>query len=288
MSARWATNVTIDLVAVTHALIPLAPGVYCWLAETPHRSMANSGVVIAADGLTVIDAGTTPALATPLANQLASLSPLPIRRLVLTSSHIDLVGGGAAFPLAAVYGSGQTSDHLDQPPNPEVWARLHPEHAGDFTDLITRPVTHTVSEPAHLCPASIAVPLGGPQFENLVVQVPGANVVFAGALATFGTVPLGFEADFPAWISSLEQLRGYGELFIPSHGPIGGVEEVDELRAYFDACLAANGQLSNLAAGPWSTWSNAAFHEINVERAHLLETGDPSPPPSILRLLGLS
>ena len=272
---------------MTHSLEPLAPGVYAWLAHEPSHSSTNSGVVVATDGITVIDAGLTPRLAAPLASELGELTPLPVRRLVLTGSHIDLVGGSTAFPLAAVYGSAQTSDHLDQPPKPDVWSRLHPEYAADFVELITRPVTHSVAEPAHLCAASIAVPLGGPQFENLVVQVPGANVVFTGCLASFGMVPLGFDADFSAWITSLDHIAGYGEIFIPAHGPVGGAEELVELRNYLEACVAADGDVSQLSAGPWDGWTNQHFHQINIERAKLLSAGDPSPPPAMLRLLGL-
>lgn len=271
----------------SYELVPLAGGVFAWLADTPSHSHPNSGVVIAEDGLTIIDAGLCPVLAAPLAQRLAELTPLPIKRLVTTGSHIDVVGGSTAFPLAAVYGSAQTSDHLDQEPNRAAWQTLHPTYAGELAELQTRPVTHTVAEAAHLCPASIAIPLGGPQFENLAVQVPGANVVFTGLLASFGSVPLGFEADFTSWIQSLEMLATHGEIFVPSHGPIGGVEELDDLRNYLTACIEAKGSVSALAAGPWNDWQNQAFTQINVERAHMLSQGDPTPPPSMLSLLGL-
>ncbi len=257
------------------------------MADSPHPSSTNAGVVLAADGVTLVDAGAAPSCAAPLAQAIAELTPLPVRRLVLTGSHIDLVGGASAFPLAAVYGSGQTSDHLDQPANPEAWKRMHPSLAGEFDELPARPVSHVVTEAAHLCPASIAVPSGGPQFENLVVQVPSANVVFAGAVASFGTVPLGFESDFAAWATHLDTIAAYGEIFIPAHGPIGGVEELTELRDYLNACVDANGSLDALARGPWMSWENQRFHEVNVERAQMLAQGDPNPPPAMLRLLGL-
>ena len=270
-----------------HELVQMAPGVYAWLAERASHSHTNAGVVVATDGMTVIDPGLCPSSANPLAESLAELSPLPVKRIVLTGSHIDIVGGCSEFPLAAVYGSDQTSDHLDQAPNPEIWGRLHPSYAREFIELQTRPVTHTVGEAAHLCPASIAVPLGGAQFENLAVQVPGANVVFTGLLASFGTIPLGFEADFGVWIESLEQLAGFGEIFVPAHGPVGGVEQLAELRSYLEACLEAKGTPSALASGPWDEWQNQQFNPINVERAYMLSQGDPSPPPSMLTLIGM-
>lgn len=260
---------------------------YSWLYDDVSHDTTNCGVVLAEDGITVIDTGLVPSAAKPLVDELEALTPLPIRRLALTGSHIDLVGGTSAFPLPAVYGSGQTSAHLDQEANPEVWARLHPGHAEELALVETRPVTHTVTEAAHLCPASIAVPCSGPQFENLVVQVPGANVVFAGALATFGVVPLGFDADFPAWIATLEVMADWGELFVPAHGPIGGTEELSDLADYLRACVAAQGDVSSMAAGPWDTWAHSSYTPINVERAAMLAAGDPTPPPSLRALLGL-
>jgi glyoxylase-like metal-dependent hydrolase (beta-lactamase superfamily II) len=268
-------------------LQPLATGVVAWLADAPDHDEPNMGAIVADDGITVVDSATTPDQAAPFIQALAELSPLPIRRLALSTSHIGHVGGSSAFPLAAVYGSGQTSHLLDQPANPAVWEQLHRPHAHAFADLTTRPVSHTVAEPAHLCAASIAVPVSGQQFENLVVQVPGANVVFLGALASFGVTPLGFEADLPSWIQSLEQCKGWGELFVPGHGPIGGHEEVTVLQEYLQACIDAKGSRAGLANGPWQSWSNPEFHAVNVERAHMLATGDPSPPPSMLALLGM-
>ncbi len=268
-------------------LVPLATGVLAWLADAPNHDNPNMGAILAADGVTVVDAATTPLQAASFAAAIAETTPSPIRRLVLTSSHIGHVGGSTAFPLAAVYGTAQTSHLLDQPPNPDVWARLHPAHASEFAELITRPVSHTIADAAHLCAASIAVPLGGQQFENLVVQVPGANVVFTGALASFGVTPLGFEADVPAWIHSLEQLKAWGERFVPAHGPIGGHEELTLLQDYLQAVLDAKGAPERLASGPWTGWTNPEFHAVNIERAARLEAGDPSPPPSMLALLGM-
>ncbi|MGI9608431.1 MAG: MBL fold metallo-hydrolase [Acidimicrobiales bacterium] len=268
-------------------LAPIDTGVYAWLADHPSHGNPNAGVVIGSDGVTVIDSCTVPSQSIPLAAELAALTDLPIRRLLYTGSHLDQVGGSLAFPLAAVYGSAQTSDHLDQPANPDTWSRLHPGHASELSELVTRAVSHTVDEAAYLCPACIAVPTGGYQFENLVVQVPGSSVLFAGAMASFGVVPLGFDADFPAWIEALEALGQMGELFVPGHGHVGGTEELGLLRQYLNACVDAAGDPSRIPAGAWDSWADSHFTPINVERAAMLAAGDPSPPPSLLGLLGL-
>lgn len=270
-----------------YSLEPLGPGVFAWLTGSPRHGAPNAGVVVAADGLTVVDVLTTPGQAFALRHAIDAVTELPVRRVVLSGSHVAHVGGASVFPLAAVYGSAQTSDHLDQPPNPGVWERLHPEHAGEFGDVAGRPVTHTVAEAAHLCPATIAVPVVGQQFENLVVQVPSVNVVFAGAVASFGVTPLGFEADFVHWIDTLEALKAWGEIIVPGHGTVGGHEEITALQDYLRACIVADGSVERLESGPWDTWTDGRFHEVNVERAARLAAGDNDPPESYRRLLGL-
>ncbi len=263
----------------------LAPGVYAWIDDDHGPGHPNAGLVVAEDGLTVIDSLCTPRQAAPLAAAVSNLIETPVRRVVFTGSHVEFVGGASAFPMAAIYGSGQTSAHLDQPGDPAVWTALHPEHRDDFVDLVTRPVSHVVQEPAYLCPASIAIPGGGFQLENLVVQVPGADVVFLGALGWFGSVPLGFEADFELWIETLHQALGWGSIFVPGHGPIGDSADVRTLIGYLEAVrAAADGDA--LRDGPWSQWSAPRHHEINIERAAMLASGDPAPPPSMMRLLG--
>jgi len=107
---------------VAASLVLLAPGVYAWLHDQANHTHTNSGVVIANDGLTVIDAGLVPSESQALAETLAALTTVPIKRLVLSGSHVDLVGGSTSFPLAAVYGSAQTSAHLDLVADPNFWS----------------------------------------------------------------------------------------------------------------------------------------------------------------------
>ena len=79
--------------AMAGSLTPIAAGVYAWLDDRPGHGHSNAGVVIAADGVTVIDSLTTPGQAEPLAAAIAGLTDSPVRRLVFTGSHIDFVGG---------------------------------------------------------------------------------------------------------------------------------------------------------------------------------------------------
>jgi glyoxylase-like metal-dependent hydrolase (beta-lactamase superfamily II) len=267
-------------------LVELGERVYAWLQEPAGFEHPNAGAIVDDDGVTVVDTLMLPSQSEPFAAALAELGP--VRRIVYTSSHVPYTGGSARFPLAAVYGTAQISAHLDQPPNVAGYQHLYPAHAAEFADLRTRPVSHVVAEATWLTSTAVVAPVGGQIAQNLVVQVPDANVVFAGALASFGARPLAFDGDPARWAGELERVREWGVLVVPGVGGIGGAEEVDGLVAYLRACVDAAGDRSRLGRGPWSAWSHPEFDEINVERAAMLSRGDTAPPPSILRLLGMA
>ena len=265
----------------------LAPGVFAWLQLPGDLAHTNAGVIIDGDGITLVDTLMVPSQTEAFAEAVDALGH-PIRRVVLTSSHIPYCGGTGRFRLAAVYGTAQISAHLDQPPNTAGYQRLMPEFAAEFAELRTRPVSHVVTEAVWLTPAAVAVPMRGQIAQNLVVQVPGANVVFAGAMCCFGVTPLCFDGDPAAWADSLDTLVTYGAVVVPGQGPVGGEAEVRALQGYLRACVAADGDPARLGPGPWDRWASRHHDVVNVERAAMLAAGDPSPPPSMLRLLGMA
>jgi glyoxylase-like metal-dependent hydrolase (beta-lactamase superfamily II) len=272
-------------------LVELGPGVYAFVHPAPRYGDSNVGLVIDADGLTFVDATATPDRALAVQRQVADFAGdlgLPLRRVVLSSSRIPFSGGSEVFRLAAFYGSEATSDQLDAPIDVAAVQALLPHLARAYHEgFATRPITHTVAEPAWLTPACLGVPLRAEAPSNLVVQVPGADTVFAGAVCSFGVTPLGFDGDPAAWVAALDQLVELGRTIVPGHGPVGGHADVADLRAYLAACVAAEGSPSRLSSGPWDAWANPEFHPVNVERAALLARGDPSVPASLLELLGL-
>ncbi|MFN0028642.1 MAG: MBL fold metallo-hydrolase [Acidimicrobiales bacterium] len=266
----------------TAELTVLAPGVGAWLGAG-RFGHPNAGVVVDHDGLTLVDTLMVDSQSTAFARAVTALQR-PIRRVVLTSSHIPFVGGTAQFWAAAFYGRELTSELLDLPPNVAGYRRLVPELAHEFDDdLRTRPITHTVTADAaptdavrlHLC--------AGESAENLVVEVPGAPVLFAGAMASFGVTPLAFDGDPAAWAAALRQLAsGRNGPVVPGHGPVGAAEDLLLQAEYLEACAAGH-----IPPGPWDRWSDRHFDEVNVERAALLARGDDRPPSAMLRLLGL-
>ena len=260
----------------------VADGILLAQREPGGFGSANSVAIYEDDGITVVDACTVPAHAAELADLLADTG-VPIRHLVYTSPHIDHVGGSSVYPLAAVYGRPETSALLEQPPNTSAYCHLEPSLTDEFTDLTTRPVSHTVQEAAWLTSRVVVAPTHGQTSENLVVQIPDANVVIAGAMACFGAVPPAWAGDPAAWADQLDVLLGWGSTIVPAYGPVGGESEVRALQDYLRAVASGHPD-----EGPWTAWSNQRFHPANIERAAALAAGDPSPPPTILRLMGIS
>jgi cyclase len=265
----------------------LDAGVYAWLQVPGGRGRPNAGAVVDTDGVTVIDTLMTPDQYEPFVGAVEELGP-PVRRVVLTGSSIEQAGGTARFKLAAIYGSLQASVHLDQPPNTDSWRALYPDHAASFDDAVTRPVSHVVASDVQLTAAVAVLTTGGQMAENLVALVPGAQLLFAGAMCSFGAAPLCWQGDPARWADELDRLAELAPVVVPGHGPIGGEEEVRALQGYLRACVAARGDVGRLAAGPWEGWRDREHDVVNVERAALLADGVDAVPPAMLRLAGLA
>ncbi|MEM8925978.1 MAG: hypothetical protein AAGD35_20935 [Actinomycetota bacterium] len=276
---------------VERHLIELGQGVFAFAHPEPRFGNANVGLVIDADGLTVVDTTANPgegAAVLAAIHDLTAELGLPLKRVVLTSSRIPFSGGSQPFWQAAFYGTDVTSEQLDTVPNLDAFRRLLPEHAAWYHDeFATRPITHTVEEPTWLTGAAYGVPVEGEAGANLVVQVEGANVVFAGAIASFRVTPLAFDGNPVAWIESLDRLAAMADTVVPGHGPVGGAADLKDLAGYLTACVEADGDPSAIPAGPWDAWSDRHFDTVNVERAARLAVGDPSIPQSMFELLGL-
>ena len=137
-----------------------------------------------------------------------------------------------------------------------------------------------------LTPAAVAVPMTGQQAENLVVVVPGAGIVFAGAMCTFGVTPLAHQGDPAAWADVTRRPpRAGARSSCPATARIGGEEEVRELQQYLRACVDADGDVARIGSGPWDGWTARNHDAVNVERAAMLRRGDDAIPDALWRIL---
>jgi cyclase len=274
----------------TLSLTTIGDGVYAWLAPGGETGVANAGVVVDDDGITVIDTLMVRSQWEPFAAAVAALDR-PVRRTILTHAHIDHVGGTRAFPNAAIFGSPATSDVLDQEMPLEAYKHFMPEFDEEFDDLAeigTRPVTHLIDGAAQLTPRIEVLPASGHTSGDLVVLVADADVCFAGDLCFFGVTPLAFQGDPAAWADVLDAVVQLADVIVPGHGAIGGEAEVRALQGYLRACVAAGGDVAAIPSGPWDAWIDRERDVINVERAALLAAGRDEIPPSMVRAMGLA
>jgi glyoxylase-like metal-dependent hydrolase (beta-lactamase superfamily II) len=270
------------------SLTPLDAGLYAWLPDgPPRRGRPNAGVIVDPDGVTVVDTLMVPDQFEPFAAEVEAIG-LPVRRAVLTGSGVEQAGGTGRFKLAAVYGSRQASVHLDQPANLDSWRSLFPGDADAFDAVVTRPVSHVVASDVRLTDSVTVLTTGGQMAENLVALVSAAQMLFAGAMCSFGAAPLCWQGDPLRWASELDRLAALAPIVVPGHGPVGGEEEVRALQGYLRACAAAGGDPGRIGPGPWDSWTDRDHDAVNVERAALLAAGDDAVPPSMLRLAGLA
>jgi cyclase len=269
----------------THTLHELADGVLAWLQPGGETGVANAGVIVEDDGITVVDTLMVRSQWEPFAAAVAELDR-PVRRVVLTHAHIDHVGGTKAFPAAAVYATPPTSALLDQTMPIDAYKSFMPAFADEFEDLAeagTRPVTHEVDGAANLTPRVELLPASGHTPGDLVVLVADSDVCFAGDLCFFGVTPLAFQGDPATWADMLDAIVELADTIVPGHGPVGGEPEVRTLQAYLRHCVAGE-----IPPGPWDGWLDRVERDpINIERAAALAAGRDEMPPSMLRAIGL-
>jgi cyclase len=226
----------------------------------------------------------------PFAAAVAELGR-PVRRAILTHAHIDHCGGTKAFDRAAVYGSQQTSDVLDQAMPIDAYKAFMPAFEDEFDaleELGTRPVTHIVTGPAHLTSRLEVLPAEGHTEGDIIVLVADTDLCFAGDLCFFGVTPLAFQGNPAVWADMLDAIADLASIIVPGHGPVGSDAEVRELQAYLRACVDADGDPSAIPPGPWDTWLERERDAINVERAALLAGGDDQIPQSMLKAMGMT
>ena len=251
------------------------------------RGRPNAGVVVDADGITVVDTLMTPDQYEPFAAAVDELG-LPVRRCVLTGSGVEQAGGTGRFGLAAVYGSRQASVHLDQPPNVESWRALFPEEADAFDEVVTRRVSHVVAADVQLTDAVAVLTTGGQMEENLVAVVPGAQSrVRRGhvQLRCHAPVLAGHPAHWADELDRLVDLGAHRRARARPHRRRGGGARPAALPA---GLRRRRRRPRAPGRGPWEAWTDRDHDVVNVERAAMLAAGDDGVPPSMLRLAGLA
>ena len=243
--------------------------------------ISNAGFVVTGDGVVVVDALGSPALAEELIAEIRRITQEPIRYLIVTHFHADHIYGLQAFkaagvtilahPAAKEYLNSDTAQRrleasrLELAPWINANTRLLPADRWlDATETTLR-VGGMDFVVRHVGPAHTA--------EDLVVFVPQRGVLFAGDLVFRGRIPFVGQADSRQWIASLARLIDFKPaLLIPGHGPVSDSPLAD-LQLTRDYLLHLRQTMAEAAANlePWeeayakADWSR--FEHLPLFRA---------------------
>ena len=191
--------------------------------------ISNAGFVVTGDGVVVVDALGSPALAIELIAEIKRITNEPIRYLIVTHFHADHIYGLQAFkavgatilahPAGKEYLNSDTAQRrleasrIELAPWIDEQTRLVPADRWLDAPETTLRVGSMDFVVRHVGPAHTP--------EDLVVFVPQRGVLFAGDLVFRGRIPFVGQADSRQWITSLSRLIDFKPaLLVPGHGPV--------------------------------------------------------------------
>jgi len=190
--------------------------------------ISNAGFVVTDDGVVVIDALGSPALAEELLAEIRRVTPLPVRYVIVTHYHADHIYGLQAFKAAGAtilaHSAGREYLNSDTAQKRLEASRLE---LGPWVDDKTRlvPADRWLDQDQttlRVGSYDILIRHVGPAHtpEDLVVFVPKLGVLFSGDLFFRGRIPFVGQADSRLWIASLGRLIDYKpRIVVPGHGP---------------------------------------------------------------------
>lgn len=190
--------------------------------------VSNAGFVITPEGVVVIDALGSPALAQRLLAEIRKHTDKPVTHVILTHYHADHIYGVQALKAAGakILAHQAAREYLNSDT-----ARLRLEASrtelAPWVDKDTRlvPADEWLHGERDLVVGGLRFQVKpvGPSHtpEDLVVYLPQEKVLFAGDLVFRSRVPFVGQADSRQWIKALDSLLSFdATVIVPGHGPL--------------------------------------------------------------------
>jgi len=201
----------------------LSENAYAYTAEGD----PNSGVVVGDDGVMVIDAQATPAMAEDVIRHIRTVTDKPIKYVVLSHYHAVRVLGASAYKAREIVASQATYEMIGERGKEDMASEI-----GRFPRLfrgaeaipgLTWP-TMTFDRELTIWMGSLEVRLihvgAGHTRGDTIVWLPSQKVLFSGDLVEFNAGIYTGDAHLQAWPDSLERLRALRpEKLVPGRGP---------------------------------------------------------------------
>jgi glyoxylase-like metal-dependent hydrolase (beta-lactamase superfamily II) len=184
-------------------------GLYAYTAEGD----PNTGIIVGDDGVMVIDAQATPAMAGDVITRVAKVTDKPVKYVLLTHYHAVRALGASAFKGAEILASNGTRDLIAERGKQDMDSEI-----GRFPRLFR--AAETISGliwPTITFPDQISVWLGrrevrivhigrGHTAGDVIAIVPDAGIVFSGDLVEHKAACYCGDAHFTDWLATLDHL----------------------------------------------------------------------------------
>lgn len=190
--------------------------------------ISNAGFVVTQDGVIVIDALGSPALALRLLAEIRKHTDKPVTHVIVTHYHADHIYGLQTLKAAGakVIAHQAAREYLNSDT-----ARLRLEASrielAPWIDEDTRlvPADEWLDSERDLVIGGVALRIKpvGPSHtpEDLVIYLPQEKVLFAGDLVFRNRIPFVGQADSRQWIKALDALLFFdASVILPGHGPV--------------------------------------------------------------------
>ena len=210
----------------------------------------NIGLVLGRDAALVIDTRSTYGQARDILADLRTLTSDPVTVVVDTHGHFDHAFGNAIFRPATIWGQEGCVAFMRQTGEARkaTIAAETPELAGQLDEVVIDPPDQTFKTDAMVEVGGREVGLRflgrGHTDHDIVIPVPGTEVVFAGDLLENGSVPFygdAYPIDWADTAAGLAALVAPGSgVVVPGHGNHAG-------RAFADAQAASIAAVAALA-----------------------------------------
>lgn len=279
-------------------LIQVADSTFACLQLEGGLGASNSGYVNIGGGL-VVDSFWDLPRTRELIRLYGSVGSTEIGRLVNTHHNGDHAWGNQLFAEAGteIIGHRLCAEYFatESPEGLLALSRnenLPPQMAGlasslrrfDFEGIVLTPPTTLIDDDVDIDLGDQAARLMylGPAHTagDLAVFLPESGVVFTGDVMFNQCAPVGWEGTFERWMSSLDRLIALEpSVVVPGHGPICGVDELGEMKAYlayvlgearthYDAGLSTLDAARKIDLGRWATWDEPERLAFQVNRAY--------------------
>ena len=267
-------------------LIELADGVFAYVQEGGGLCVANAGLIVGPESCVVIDALFAPSMTRAFREEIRRVTDKPVRLLINTHHHVDHTMGNPLFPEAQIISHANARREqqrvgtgvlqLLRPRIPELVAEVEGVQPRlpdlTFEGELTLYLDGRTIRLLHLGPAHT--------IGDALVLLSEERLLFAGDVAFHYVTPLAFEGHIGGWIEVCDRVDGMDiDTIVPGHGPVGGKDELREMRGYlaaireqaraaFDAGRSAEEATQQIDLGEYASWAEPERLPLNVGRLY--------------------